>query len=55
MVEIQIQDYSGNWVTVSNVIDNLQRVSFEMRSVKSRYADKRVRAVKSGQLVDMMD
>lgn len=55
MVEIQIQDTSGNWVTVSNVIDNLQRISFELRSVKSRYAERRVRAVdKDGRLIDSL-
>ena len=31
MVEIQIQDHGGNRVTVSNVVDNLQRVGFELR------------------------
>jgi hypothetical protein len=51
----QIQDYSGNWITVSNEENNLQRVGFEMRSVQSRYPDRRVRAVdKSGRLIDLL-
>lgn len=54
MAEIQIRDYSGLWVTVSNVINNLQRVGFEMRSVQSRYPDRRVRAIDSGgRLIDI--
>lgn len=52
--EVQIQDYSGNWITVSNVENNLQRVGFELRSVQSRYPDRRVRAVKDGRLIDML-
>jgi hypothetical protein len=53
--EIQIQDYSGTWRTVSNVISNLQRIGFELRSVQSRYPDRRVRAVgKDGRLIDIL-
>ncbi len=52
---IQIQDYSSNWLTVSNVTNNLQRIRYEMRSVQSRYPDRRVRAVgKDGRLIDML-
>jgi hypothetical protein len=54
--EIQIQDYGGNWRTVSNVVNNLQRISFEIKSVQSRYPDRRVRAVgKDGRLIDLLD
>jgi hypothetical protein len=54
--EIQIQDYSGNWRTVSNVVNNLQRIGFELRSVKSRYPDRRVRAVgNDGRLIDLLN
>jgi hypothetical protein len=54
-VSIQIQDYGGNWVTVSKVVNNLQRVGFELRSVQSRYRDKRVRAVdQDGRLIDTL-
>ncbi len=53
--EVQIQDYGGNWITVSNVVNNLQRVGFELRSVQSRYPDRRVRAIdKSGRLIDLL-
>jgi len=55
LVEIQIQDYGGNWRTVSNVVNNLQRIGFELRSVQSRYPDRRVRAVgKDGRLIDLL-
>ena len=48
-VDVQIQDRSGVWVTVSSVFNDLQRIGFELRSVASRYPDRRVRAVdKSG-------
>jgi hypothetical protein len=54
--EVQIQDLGGNWRTVSNVVNNLQRIGFELRSVKSRYPDRRVRAItKAGQLIDLLD
>ena len=51
-VDVQIQDRSGVWVTVSNVFNDLQRIGFELRSVASRYPDRRVRAVdKSGRIL----
>jgi len=54
LIDIQIQDYSKNWITVSRVVNNLQRVAFEIRSVQSRYPDRRVRAVDNdGGLVDL--
>jgi hypothetical protein len=55
MIEIQIQDHGGTWRAVSNVVDNLQRVGFELRSVQSRYPDRRVRAIgKDGRLIDIL-
>jgi hypothetical protein len=55
-VFIEIRDYGGNWIAISNVVNNLQRITFEMRSVKSRYPDRRVRAVdQSGRLIDLLD
>jgi hypothetical protein len=55
LVNIQIQDYSKNWVTVSRVFNNLQRIAFELRSVQSRYSDRRVRAVDDdGRLIDLV-
>jgi hypothetical protein len=56
MVDIQILDYSKNWRTVSTVVETVQRVEFELKSVKSRYADRRVRAIGSdGKLIDLLD
>ena len=54
-VDIQFEDRSGVWVTVSNVIHNLQRIGLELRSIASRYPGRRVRAVdKNGQLIDLL-
>jgi hypothetical protein len=53
--DIQIRDYGGLWLTVSTVVNNLQRIGFELRSVQSRYPNRRVRAIdKSGQLIDLL-
>ena len=53
-VDVQIQDYGGNWRTVSTVFNNLQRIGFELRSVQSRYPERRDRAVgKDGRLIDL--
>jgi hypothetical protein len=53
--EVQIKDFGGNWRTVSTVFNNIQRISFELRSVQSRYPDRRVRAVgKDGRLIDLL-
>jgi hypothetical protein len=53
--EVQIQDHGGNWRTVSNVVNNLQRIEFELRSVQSRYPGRRVRAVgKDERLIDLL-
>jgi hypothetical protein len=56
-VEIQAQDTTGNWRTyhITN-INNSQVVLIEMRSLKRRYPDSRVRAVdRSGRLIDLLD
>jgi hypothetical protein len=54
LVNVQIQDYSKMWLTVSRVVNNLQRIAFEMQSVRSRYPDRRVRAVRDdGTIVDI--
>ena len=53
-VDVQIQERTGVWVTVSSVFNDLQRIGFELRSVASRYPDRRVRAVdKSGRLINL--
>jgi hypothetical protein len=56
-VEIQAQDTTGNWRTYHiTSINNSQVVLIEMRSLKSRYPDSRVRAVdRSGRLIDLLD
>ena len=56
-MEIQAQDTTGNWRTyhITN-INNSQVVLIEMRSLKSRYPDFRVRAVdRNGRLIDLLD
>lgn len=54
-VEIQIQDITGNWRTVHNTENVPQQIAIEMRSVQSRYPDRRVRAITLvGQLLDMI-
>ena len=53
LVNVQIQDYSKNWLTVSRVVNDLQRIGYEMRSVQSRYPGRRVRTVDNdGRLID---
>jgi hypothetical protein len=55
LADVQIQTNSKVWVTISRVANNLQRIDFEMRSVKSRYPDSRVRAVANdGKLIDLI-
>jgi hypothetical protein len=56
-VEIQVQDTTGNWRTyhITNNT-NSQIVLAEMRSLKSRYPDFRVRAVdRTGRLLDLLE
>jgi hypothetical protein len=53
---IQIQaDFSGNWRTVSHVMNNSQYITHAMKSVSKMHPTKRIRAVDSnGRLVDML-
>jgi hypothetical protein len=56
-VEIQVQDTTGSWRTyhITNNT-NSQIVLAEMRSLKSRYPDFRVRAVdRTGHLIDLLE
>ena len=54
-VQVQINDQTGNWQTVANVVNNSQRIEFELRSVKSRYPERRVRAIdEDGRLIDLI-
>jgi hypothetical protein len=56
-VEIQVQDITGNWRTYQITNNtNSQVVLAEMRSLKSRYPDFRVRAVdRTGRLIDLLE
>jgi hypothetical protein len=55
LANIQIQDYSKLWITVSRVVNNLQRIGYELRAIQSRYPDRRVRAVgNNGRLLDLL-
>jgi len=55
LADVQILTNSKVWVTVCRVVNNLQRIEFEMRSVQSRYPDRRVRAVdNNGRLIDLL-
>ena len=55
LINIQIQqDPSKTWLTVSRVVNNLQRIGLEIRSVQARYPGRRVRAVDDdGRLIDL--
>jgi hypothetical protein len=56
-VEIQGQDTTGNWRTyhITNT-NNSQLVLIEMKSLKNRYPDFRVRAVdRTGRLIDLLE
>jgi hypothetical protein len=56
-VEIQGQDTTGNWRTYHFTnTTNSQVVLVEMKSLKSRYPDFRVRAVdRTGRLIDLLE
>lgn len=54
-VQIQLQDITGIWKTMSVVINNSQFIIMAMKSLKERFPDKRVRAVDmNGRLVDLL-
>jgi hypothetical protein len=55
MIEIQVQDTTGNWRTYS-VTQNISALIISaMRSLKDQFPDQRVRAVdESGRLVDLI-
>jgi hypothetical protein len=55
-VLIQFLDKGHTWRTAANISNEPQRIISEMRSIKSRYPNSRVRAVnKSGQLIDLLE
>ena len=54
-VQIQLQDITGIWRTMSSVINNSQIIISAMKSLKERFPDKRVRAVdENGRLLDLL-
>ena len=55
MIQIQIQDETGNWRT-HQVVNNLsQIISLALKALKNRFPNQRVRAVDmNGRLVDLM-
>jgi hypothetical protein len=53
-VYIQAQDLTGNWRSYSNCINQAQRILQEMKALKNRYPNFRVRCVdKDGRVVDI--
>jgi hypothetical protein len=54
-IQIQLQDITGVWKTMSMVYNNPQFILTAMKSLKERFPDKRIRAVDTGgRLVDML-
>jgi hypothetical protein len=54
-VQIQAQDTTGNWRTYHMSDNNSQRIFFEMKSLKERYPNYRVRAVdQNGKVIDIL-
>jgi hypothetical protein len=54
-VYIQAQDTSGMWRTYHVTMNNSQRILSEMKSLKDRYPNFRVRAVdENGRLLDIL-
>jgi len=55
MVQIQLQDTTGNWRTYGVTQDNSQRILSEMKQLASRFPNQRVRAVDmEGKIVDIL-
>ena len=53
-VHIQIQD-GGTWRTLITTVNNSQIILIEMKNLKDRYPEKRVRAIDSdGRVVDIL-
>lgn len=54
-IQIQLQDQDGGWRTYLNTVNNSQRITSEMKTLKQRHPDKRVRAIDSnGRVIDLM-
>lgn len=55
-VNVEFQDVTGNWITVSVTENQPQLVLLRMKEIKRLYPDKRVRAVdaQTGALIDVL-
>jgi|688.fasta_scaffold821338_2 hypothetical protein len=55
MIEIQLQDTTGNWRTYSITQNISAMIVMAMRSMKDQFPDKRVRAIDgNGGLIDLL-
>ena len=55
MVQIQLQDTTGNWRTYGVTQNFSQQILSEMQQLSSRFPDQRVRAVDmDGKIVDIL-
>lgn len=55
MIEIQVQDMTGNWRTYTITQNNTQLIIMAIKSLKDQFPAKRIRAVDSdGRLVDLV-
>jgi hypothetical protein len=55
MIEIQVQDTTGNWRTYSVTQNISAPIVTAMRSLKDQFPEQRVRAIdRSGRLVDLI-
>lgn len=55
MINIQLQDNTGNWVTYQTTLNNSMYITQGMRQLSSRFPNYRVRAVdQSGRVVDIL-
>ena len=54
-IEVQLQDLTGNWRTFAITMNDSQLINAQMKELKDRYPDMRVRAIdSSGRVVDLM-
>jgi len=55
MINIQLQQGTGNWVTYQTTLNNSMYIVQAMNQLSSRYPNYRVRAVdQSGRVVDIL-
>jgi hypothetical protein len=54
LVDVQVEDYSKTWFSVSRIVNDSQRIAIELTLVQSRYPGRRVRAIDAeGRLIDI--